>query len=257
MRLPLNVVFLGAALSVSVYAQATKDQAEVQPVEPSGRDLSENSSSADIAGWRLCPSCGKLNGRETLFCIYCGRDLNLARRESSPRPTPSVALEPSLSFFGDFKELGPGFSFAADGGSVREEITAFAALDAEYRFQYEGVFFASDTHFYFRKKSLRPYAAFNVNLWNYGDDVIAEFGPSAGVRYDHDNRGSFFYCGAGFGARTFRAWQEYGPDTYEWDSQFGAGFRMVQYYTDFAGLAFAARTFFGSAVITIGHSFTF
>jgi len=257
MRLTLNAAFLGAALSVSFRALAATDPAEVPPVEPTGPDLSENSSSADVAGWRLCPSCGKLNGRETLFCISCGRDLNLGRREIAARSTPSVTLEPSLSFYRDFTELGPGFSFAADAGYVREELTAFAALDAEYRFRYEGFFFASDTHFYFTKNALRPYAAFDVSLWNYGDDVIAEFGPAAGVRYDHDGRGSFFYCGAGFGARAFPTWQEYGPDTYEWDSQFSASFRLVHYYADFAGVAFAARTFFGGAVITVGHAFTF
>ena len=52
-------------------------------------------------------------------------------------------------------------------------------------------------------------------------------------------------------------WEEHGPDTYELDSQFSAKFRLTQYYADFAGVSFAAQTFFGGAVITVGHAFTF
>ena len=257
MRLTLYAAFLGVALSGPFCTFAATEPAEAPPAELPESASAETGASADIAGWRLCPSCEKLNGPEASFCIYCGRDLDLGRSEAATRRGPTVTLEPSLSFFFRFTELGPGFSFAAEGGRVREEITMFAVLDADYRLHYDGVFFASGTHFYFTNYALRPYAAVDVSLWNYGDDVIAELGPGAGVRYDYGRRGSFFYCGAGFGARAFPAWREHGPDTYEWDSQFWARFRLTQYYADFAGVSFAAQTFFGGAVITVGHAFTF
>jgi hypothetical protein len=256
MRLTIYAAFLGFALSGPLCTFAATEPAEAPPAEPPESASAEKGASADVAGWRLCPSCAKLNGPEASFCIYCGRDLDLGRSEAATRRGPAVTLEPSLSFFFRFTELGPGFSFAAEGGRVREEITMFAALDVDDGLDYDGVFFASGTHLYLTDDALRPYAAVDVSLWA-PDSVIAELGPGAGVRYDYGRRGSFFYCGAGFGAQTYRVWQEHGPDTYEWDAQFWAKSRLTHYYADFAGVSFAAQTFFGGAVITVGHAFTF
>ncbi len=257
MRLTLCAAFLGATLSGPLCGWAATESAEAPPAEPPEAASAEKGASADVAGWRLCPSCNKLSGREASFCIYCGRDLGLGRSGAPARRGLSVTLEPSLSFFFRFTELGPGFSFAAEGGRVREEFTIFAVLDADYGMDYDGVFFASDTHVCFGTQALRPYAAVDVGLWIYGDEVIAELGPGAGVRYDYGPRGSFFYCGAGFGARTYKVWQEHGPDEYRWNSQFWAKSRLTHYYADYAGVSFAAQTFFGGAIITAGHAFTF
>jgi len=257
MKLTLYVAFLEAALSGPFCTFAATEPAAALPAELPESASAENGTSAAVAGWRLCPPCEKLNGPEASFCVYCGRDLDVGRSEAAARRGPALTFEPSLSFFFRFTELGPGFSFAAEGGRVREEITIFAVLDADYRLHYDGVFFASGTHFYFTNYALRPYAAVDVSLWAYDDDVIAEFSPGAGVRYGYDGRGSFFYCGAGFGVRAFPMWQEHGPETYELNNQFSVKFRLTHYYVDFAGVAFAAQTFFGGAVITVGHAFTF
>ena len=257
MRSTIYAAFMGAALSGPFCSFAATEPAEAPPAEPPESASAEKGAPADVAGWRLCPSCEKLNGPEASFCVYCGRDLNVGRSEAAARRGPVVTLEPSLSFFFRFTEIGPGFSFAAEGGPVREEFTIFAALDADFGLEYDGVFFASGTHFYFTDDALRPYATVDVNLWSYDDDVFGEFGPGAGIRYDYGLRGSFFYCGASFGVRTFPVWQEYGPETYEWDAQFWAKSRLTHYYADYAGVSFAAQTFFGGAVITVGHAFTF
>ncbi len=256
MRLTLYAAFLGAALSSPFGTFAATESAEAAPAELPESASAENDESADVAGWRLCPSCEKLNGPEASFCIYCGRDLDVGRSRPATRRGPAVTLEPSLSFFFRFTELGPGFSFAAEGGRVREEVTTFVVLDADYGLDFDGVFLASDTHIYFTSYALRPYVGIDVSLWVY-EDVIAEFGPGAGVRYNYDGRGSFFYCGAGFGVRGFPTWQEHGPETYELDSQFSAKFRLTRFYADHAGVTFAAQTFFGGAVITVGHAFAF
>jgi hypothetical protein len=251
MRPILYAAFLGAALWASAGAFGAA------PAESGDPASNGSGAKGNVAGWRLCPSCGELNEPAASFCTYCGRDLDLGPGRAATGRGTAITLEPSVGFFGDFTELGPGFSFAAEGGPVREEITAFPVLDAGYKLHYDGLFFASGTHIYLTDYAIRPYAAVDVSLWSYRDDVIAEFGPGAGVRYGYGGRGSFFYCGLGCGAKAYSVWREYGPDTYEWDSQLWARLRLTHYYARFAGVSFAAETFFGGAVMTVGHAFTF
>jgi hypothetical protein len=248
---------LVAAAFCAPGAAAETEAAEGAPAEPPEPVPEETAAAADLAGWRLCPSCGKLNEPASSFCMYCGADLGGERRPPVTGRRPPLALAPSLGFFGRFGRLGPGASFAAEGRRLREEATVLAVLDVHREIDFGGVYVASDTHVYFPPRPVRPYAFMGVGLRNYDEDVIAEFRPGAGVRYDYGRRGSFFYCGGGFAAGVFRGWEEYGPDTYEWNMQVWGKFHVLHFYADHAGVTFTAEPFFGTAVFTVGHAFAF
>jgi hypothetical protein len=230
--------------------------ADTEPTEPPTTASVEEDATADFAGWRLCPTCGELNRPEASYCIRCGRDLNVGRDRTAPYLRPGITLEPRLGFVHSFTDLGPGFSFAAEGKRVREETAVLPVFYTDYGFGYESTFVASDTHVYLTTHELKPYVDLDVKLWVAGD-VIFEFGPGAGVRYNYDRRGSFFYCTTGFNIRAFPGWDEYGPDDYEWNIHVTGKYHLTQYYAKHAGVTFAAQTFSGGAIITVGHAFLF
>jgi hypothetical protein len=154
----------------------------------------------DLTGWRLCPTCERLNPPEADYCVYCGAAFEIKTAEPYRRTPFAISLEMPFSAQDGLFIAGAGCAY--DGGSWGDEFI----LTPLFIFIPLGAF--NDLHIYVRQGPLRPFVSviaggYDLPEFEGGspDDFFVTAGAAGGVRYNYDDRGSYLYGSGGVGFR--------------------------------------------------------